>query len=154
MLRALTRFSKTSYSQNLRLCGRPPESIMSQNQGDMGSQPPKRSKVITLDTMNPLVKKMEYAVRGPIVARASAIEKELESVSWKGLLYINKKLLKKKKRTNDNNEIENLSRCRNKTQCLILSRKCSHELKSKTYIDLQRAINSFSYTQAIHSSNI
>ncbi|XP_062859371.1 alanine aminotransferase 2-like isoform X2 [Trichomycterus rosablanca] len=34
-------------------------------------------KVLTLDTMNPNVKKVEYAVRGPIVQRAAQIEKEL-----------------------------------------------------------------------------
>lgn len=38
-----------------------------------------REKVITLDNMNPQVKKMEYAVRGPLVIRATAIEKELEA---------------------------------------------------------------------------
>lgn len=38
-------------------------------------------KVITIDNMNPQVKKMEYAVRGPLVIRATAIEKELEAVS-------------------------------------------------------------------------
>lgn len=36
-------------------------------------------RVITMDNMNPLVKKMEYAVRGPLVIRATAIEKELEA---------------------------------------------------------------------------
>ncbi|CAH0386946.1 unnamed protein product [Bemisia tabaci] len=35
-------------------------------------------KCVTLDTMNPAVKVMEYAVRGPLVIRASEIEKELE----------------------------------------------------------------------------
>ncbi|CAL8368038.1 unnamed protein product [Boreogadus saida] len=34
-------------------------------------------KVLTIDTMNPTVKKVEYAVRGPIVQRAVQIEKEL-----------------------------------------------------------------------------
>ena len=38
----------------------------------------KRQKCITLDNMNPCVKVMEYAVRGPLVIRASEIEKELE----------------------------------------------------------------------------
>lgn len=33
--------------------------------------------VITIDNMNPDVKKLEYAVRGPLVIRATAIEKEL-----------------------------------------------------------------------------
>lgn len=37
-------------------------------------------KCVTLDTMNPAVKVMEYAVRGPLVIRASEIEKELEQV--------------------------------------------------------------------------
>ena len=38
-------------------------------------------RVITLDNMNPFVKKMEYAVRGPLVIRATALEKELQAVS-------------------------------------------------------------------------
>lgn len=40
-------------------------------------------KVITLDTLNPRIKVMEYAVRGPIVARAAEIEKELAKVRVK-----------------------------------------------------------------------
>lgn len=36
-------------------------------------------KVITLENMNSQVKKMEYAVRGPLVIRATAIEKELQA---------------------------------------------------------------------------
>ncbi|KAM9458588.1 alanine aminotransferase 2-like isoform 5-T5 [Salvelinus alpinus] len=36
-----------------------------------------RDKVLTIDTMNPTVKNVEYAVRGPIVQRAMQIEKEL-----------------------------------------------------------------------------
>ncbi|XP_050704696.1 alanine aminotransferase 1-like [Eriocheir sinensis] len=35
--------------------------------------------VITMDNMNPQVKKMEYAVRGPLVIRATEIEKELQA---------------------------------------------------------------------------
>ncbi|XP_041914003.1 alanine aminotransferase 2-like isoform X1 [Alosa sapidissima] len=38
----------------------------------------RRSKVLTIDTMNATVKKVEYAVRGPIVQRAWQIEKELK----------------------------------------------------------------------------
>uniref|UniRef100_A0A8C9T566 alanine transaminase n=1 Tax=Scleropages formosus TaxID=113540 RepID=A0A8C9T566_SCLFO len=38
-----------------------------------------RTKVLTIDTMNPNVKKVEYAVRGPIVQRAVQIEKELKA---------------------------------------------------------------------------
>ncbi|XP_056155286.1 alanine aminotransferase 2-like [Lampris incognitus] len=37
-----------------------------------------RGKVLTLDNMNPYVKRVEYAVRGPIVQRAVEIEKELK----------------------------------------------------------------------------
>uniref|UniRef100_A0A673BXI4 alanine transaminase n=1 Tax=Sphaeramia orbicularis TaxID=375764 RepID=A0A673BXI4_9TELE len=39
-----------------------------------------RAKVLTIDTMNPTVKKVEYAVRGPIVQRAVELEKELSEV--------------------------------------------------------------------------
>ncbi|RXM29658.1 Alanine aminotransferase 2 [Acipenser ruthenus] len=39
-----------------------------------------RGKVLTVDTMNPAVKKVEYAVRGPIVIRAVELEKELKQV--------------------------------------------------------------------------
>ena len=38
------------------------------------------SKVLSEATLNPRVKLVEYAVRGPIVARALAIEKELKQV--------------------------------------------------------------------------
>uniref|UniRef100_A0A336LFW9 CSON008927 protein n=1 Tax=Culicoides sonorensis TaxID=179676 RepID=A0A336LFW9_CULSO len=36
---------------------------------------------VTLDNINPSIKVMEYAVRGPLVIRAGQIEKELEEVS-------------------------------------------------------------------------
>uniref|UniRef100_A0A3Q3M8R8 alanine transaminase n=1 Tax=Mastacembelus armatus TaxID=205130 RepID=A0A3Q3M8R8_9TELE len=36
-----------------------------------------RAKVLTIDTMNPTVKNAKYAVRGPIVARAAELEREL-----------------------------------------------------------------------------
>ena len=35
---------------------------------------------VTMDNLNPCIKTMEYAVRGPLVIRATEIEKELESV--------------------------------------------------------------------------
>lgn len=35
---------------------------------------------LTLDNLNPQIKVMEYAVRGPLVIRAGEIEKELEKV--------------------------------------------------------------------------
>lgn len=40
-----------------------------------------KRKLITLETMNPNMIKMEYAVRGPLVIRAAEIEKELKAVS-------------------------------------------------------------------------
>lgn len=40
----------------------------------------KRGKVLSLETMNPHIRVMEYAVRGPIVQRATQIQKELEKV--------------------------------------------------------------------------
>lgn len=39
-----------------------------------------RERVLTMDTMNPNVKRVEYAVRGPIVQRAVQIERELKMV--------------------------------------------------------------------------
>lgn len=35
---------------------------------------------LDIETINPLVKKVEYAVRGPIVLKASELEKELAQV--------------------------------------------------------------------------
>jgi len=43
-------------------------------------------RVLTMDTLNPNVRAMEYAVRGPIVVRAAEIEKELEKVSSTSLM--------------------------------------------------------------------
>lgn len=37
--------------------------------------------ILTLDNINPNIKKMEYPVRGPLVARASELEKELKNAS-------------------------------------------------------------------------
>lgn len=36
---------------------------------------------LTIDNLNPCIKVMEYAVRGPLVIRAGEIEKELEKVN-------------------------------------------------------------------------
>ena len=36
-------------------------------------------KFITLENLNPAVKRMQYAVRGAVVIRANELEKELES---------------------------------------------------------------------------
>lgn len=45
---------------------------------------------VTLDNMNPLVKKMEYAVRGPLVIRATALEKELKAGAQKPFKEVTK----------------------------------------------------------------
>ena len=54
-------------------------------QGDMSEKAVNglcsQSRVLNWDTMNPNVKKMEYAVRGPIVQRAIEIEEELKKVT-------------------------------------------------------------------------
>lgn len=39
-----------------------------------------REKTLTMDTLNPQVKAVEYAVRGPIVIKAGDIEKGLQQV--------------------------------------------------------------------------
>jgi len=38
-------------------------------------------RVLTMDTLNPNVRAMEYAVNGPVFARAAEIEKELAKVT-------------------------------------------------------------------------
>ena len=40
------------------------------------------AKTLTMDSLNPCIKTMEYAVRGPLVIRATEIEKEIEKVRW------------------------------------------------------------------------
>lgn len=53
----------------------------------------KRQKVLSVDNMNPYVKNMEYAVRGPIVIRAGEIEEELKKVhGYKYLMQFDVKL--------------------------------------------------------------
>ena len=37
---------------------------------------------VTMDNMNPCIKKMEYAVRGPLVIRATAIEKVILTAKY------------------------------------------------------------------------
>ena len=44
-------------------------------------------RCISIDNINPAIKIMEYAVRGPLVIRAAAIEKELEQVGSLCLLW-------------------------------------------------------------------
>lgn len=39
-----------------------------------------KNSLLTLDNINPCVIKLQYAVRGPLVIRASEIEKEMEKV--------------------------------------------------------------------------
>ena len=46
------------------------------------SNGPVGEKVLQLSNINPQIKVMEYAVRGPLVIRAGEIEKELANVSF------------------------------------------------------------------------
>lgn len=55
--------------------------MASQNQNCSNAGPAKRK--FTMDLVNPNVRDMEYAVRGPIVARATQLEKELASGAQK-----------------------------------------------------------------------
>ena len=48
---------------------------------------PRRS-MLTAETMNPKIKKVEYAVRGPIVVRAAEIERELKSGAEKPFAHV------------------------------------------------------------------
>lgn len=43
-----------------------------------------REKTLTMATLNPQVKAVEYAVRGPIVMKAGDIERDLQQVSGSG----------------------------------------------------------------------
>lgn len=45
-----------------------------------------REKTLTMATLNPQVKAVEYAVRGPIVMKAGDIERELQQVSGSGFV--------------------------------------------------------------------
>lgn len=47
-----------------------------------------QKKALTLETMNPHVKKLQYAVRGPLVIRAAELEKEIEKVCSVYFLFI------------------------------------------------------------------
>lgn len=46
----------------------------------MATQCSEKTSSLTLENMNPQIKIMEYAVRGPLVTRAGEIEKELQEV--------------------------------------------------------------------------
>lgn len=55
--------------------------VLTMDSKNMSVQPASCAKCVTYENMNPAIKVMEYAVRGPLVIRASEIEKELEKVS-------------------------------------------------------------------------
>ena len=57
---------------------------------------PNNDTQVTVENMNPCVKKMEYAVRGPLVIRAGALELELKQVRMLGILLISVLLTWKK----------------------------------------------------------
>merc|ERR1712227_1128239 len=66
--------------QNSDLKQKYPHSVNSNVQEKtMSTMPAENTKpTITLENMNPCVKQMEYAVRGPLVIRATEIEKEIQ----------------------------------------------------------------------------
>ena len=43
---------------------------------------------VTVENMNPCIKKMEYAVRGPLVIRATAIEKVLQFICFVLIYFV------------------------------------------------------------------
>ena len=51
-----------------------------QNKRGFKMSPTAHEPTLTLDNMNPAVKRMEYAVRGALVIRATEIEKEIAKV--------------------------------------------------------------------------
>lgn len=66
-----TRFSTIGNSSNFNR----------QQTQSMATTSSSRRNLLSLDSINPNVIKMEYAVRGPLVIRAGEIEKELAQVS-------------------------------------------------------------------------
>lgn len=54
--------------------------IRSRAMASVASSQGPNKKVLTIDNVNPNLKRMEYAVRGPLLIRALEIEKEIEKV--------------------------------------------------------------------------
>ncbi|KAJ8337066.1 hypothetical protein SKAU_G00382860 [Synaphobranchus kaupii] len=71
-LSPLSSSRRTVYALSATRCG-----LIQRKMTENGAAS-RRGKVLTVDTMNPCVKKVEYAVRGPIVQRAMQLEKELK----------------------------------------------------------------------------
>lgn len=69
--RHLCRSSSTSVLSSQFHCINPVNSSRNMSTSKLG-------KCLKIDNINPCIKTMEYAVRGPLVIRATAIEKELE----------------------------------------------------------------------------
>jgi len=71
----LSRYAKSQleFSPFLRLSEESRNFSTSQNM-------PSNQKVLILDNMNPNIRIMEYAVRGPLLIRATEIENELKKV--------------------------------------------------------------------------
>ena len=68
--------SSSNTSGNIGSSPSPSSATMSSNAASASSG----DRTLTLANMNPCVKKMEYAVRGPLVIRAVELEKELQKV--------------------------------------------------------------------------
>ena len=69
-------------SQTVRAGSKAVNTVLSAVTGGQQKQQSACSHVLTMENLNPNIEKMEYAVRGPIVARASQIEEELKQVQY------------------------------------------------------------------------
>lgn len=55
--------------------------VIHKNHQQQSTTQPSCTNLLTLDSINPNVIKMEYVVRGPLVIRAGEIEKEIAKVN-------------------------------------------------------------------------
>ena len=69
-------------------CSSPIAVRTEQNKRGFKMSPTAHEPTLTLDNMNPAVKRMEYAVRGALVIRATEIEKEIAKVGPPSLIHV------------------------------------------------------------------
>ena len=69
-------------------CSSPIAVRTEQNKRGFKMSPTAHEPTLTLDNMNPAVKRMEYAVRGALVIRATEIEKEIAKVGTPSLIHV------------------------------------------------------------------
>lgn len=83
MQRAAALVRRGCYPRTLGPWGRGQSSAAAEASAVLKVRPERsrRDRILTLESMNPQVKAVEYAVRGPIVLKAGEIELELQRVS-------------------------------------------------------------------------